>query len=67
VVGAVENVPEAGHDKTQRGLVPPGRPTGLSNREGRRIGDIFQLRQAFGDDLGRLNALVKVEYWTISR
>src|SRR5262245_55151302 len=24
VVGAVENVPEAGHDKTQRGLVPPG-------------------------------------------
>ena len=24
VVGAVENVPEAGHDKTQRGLVPSG-------------------------------------------
>ena len=24
VVVAVENVPEAGHDKTQRGLVPPG-------------------------------------------
>jgi len=54
VVGAVENVPEAGHDKTQRGLVPPG-------IEAHQAGIALELERARGAD-GRQEAQCRGDF-----